>query len=151
MFASHTQQTIALPSEPGQTVTIRKLSGAQYDEAQFDHMLGVAKGRGRNWASTFLRRAAAGTATAADATKVLRDPLSGFDRIALVKGGVVAWTFEDAGTPTPVTAAAIEDLEDEPLELLATAILKLTKPALFLTVEDTEATLKNASGSSSAG
>ena len=143
MFASTSTRTIALPSAPGQTVTIHKLSGKAYDEAQYAHMIGVATGRGRNWATTFLRRAAAGTATTADAAKVLADPLSGFDRLALVKGGLVAWTCEEAGQPKPVTEAAIEDLEDEPLEFLATAILRLTKPALFLTPEEDAAERKN--------
>lgn len=143
MFASTSQLTIALPCEPGQTATIHKLSGKAFDEAQLAHMLGVATGRGRNWATTFLRRAAAGTATTADAAKVLSDPLSGFDRLSLVKSGLVAWTCEEHGKPKPVTPEAIDDLEDEPLEFLATEILRLTKPALFVTPAEVEAERKN--------
>lgn len=150
MFASQSTQTIPLPFAPGQTVTIHKLSGKDYDGAQFEHMTGVTTGRGRNWATTFLRLAAAGTATPADAAKVLQDPLSGFDRLSLVKSGLVGWTFEEDGKPKPVTAEAINDIEDEPLEFLATAVLRLTKPARFLTTDEVAADRKNDSAVSTA-
>lgn len=144
MFASLTQKDVPIPGEKPETVTIRRLTGAEYDGAQYEHMTGIAAGRGRNWAAKFLQLAAAGKATEADAKRVLADPLAGFDRLALVKAGVVTWscTLPD-GKPREVTAKAIEDLEDEPLELLATEILKLTKPALFQTPEEAEAAQKN--------
>jgi len=138
IFASQTQDTVALPFDPPHTVTIQKLSGKDLEAAQFVHMTGVATGRGRNWATTFRRLAAAGVATNADAQKVLSDPLSGYDRLTLAKAGVKAWTYAEEVTP-----AAIDDLVEEALEFFATAVLKLTKPALFQTDEEREAARKN--------
>src|SRR3954470_2009045 len=99
-FAS--QNTEIVPMPDGHTVTIHKLSGKDFDAAQYEHMVGTATGRGRNWANNFLTLAAAGKATVADAEKVLRDPLSGFDRLSLVKFGASSWSYE-----TPLTPAAI--------------------------------------------
>ena len=138
-FASHVTEIVALPFDPPHTATIQKLSGKDLDAAQYAHMVGVATGRGRNWATRFLSLAGAGVATEADAVKVLSDPLSGFDRLALVKSGVKAWSYD----AVPVTAEAVEDLDDEALEFLASSVLKLTKPALFQSAEDREASKKN--------
>lgn len=144
-FASTVVETIALPFDPPHTATIHRLSGQDLDAAQYAHMTGIASGRGRNWAQAFIRRAAAGTATPADAEKVLGDPLSGYDRIALVTAGVSTWSYpaqcDKDGTPL---ASALADLDDEALEFLATAVLKLTKPGLFLATGDAvEAAQKN--------
>lgn len=140
-FASQTTEIVPMPD--GHTVAIHKISGTAYETAQFDHMVGIATGRGRNWATNFVKLAAVGQATVADAARVLSDPLSGFDRLSLVKAGVSAWSYHQDDTAKPVTAAALEDLDDETLELLATAILKLTKPGLFLTDEEREIARKN--------
>jgi hypothetical protein len=140
-FASAVIDVVTMPD--GHTVTIHKLSGKDYEAAQFEHMVGVATGRGRNWAQRFVRLASQGTATDADAQRVLNDPLSGFDRLSLVKAGVSAWSYLVSDQPKPVTAAAIEDFDDESLELLATQVLRLTKPALFQTLADREAAQKN--------
>jgi len=94
--------------------------------------------------STFMRRAAAGIATNADAEKVLHDPLSGYDRITLCKEGVKAWTCVDKdGKPLPVTPEAINDLDEDALEWMATQVLKLTKPSLFQTDDEKAADRKN--------
>ncbi len=143
MFASKTTDTVTIPGDTPETVVIHKLSGKDYDAAQLAHMDGIASGRGRNWAQKFIQMAMAGVAKDADARRLLADPLAGFDRLALVKAGVTSWSCQENGEPKPVTAKAIEDLEDEPLEQLAAAILKLTKPSLFQAVDDAEAAAKN--------
>ncbi len=144
MFASHTTTTVTVPGETPGTVTIHKLSGKDFDAAQLAHMTGFVTGHGRNWSTKFLRVAQAGIATEADALKVLADPLSGFDRLELVKRGVAAWSCLNAkGEPLPVTPQAIEDLDDETLELLATEVLRLTKPRLFLSAKEAEGEQKN--------
>lgn len=135
-FASQTTGTVTMPD--GETVTIHPLSGKDFEAAQYEHMTAVMTGRGRNWAQHFVRLASLGKATDADAEKVFCDPLSGFDRLTLVKTGVSAWTY-----PQAVTAEAIDDLVDEALEQLATAVLKLTKPALFQTDEERAEARKN--------
>lgn len=143
IFASHTRQTIPIPFDAPHTVTIQKLAGKDVDAAQLDHMAGVVTGRGRNWAVRFLELARANAATEKDARKVLDDPLSGYDRLALVKRGVKAWTYEVDGTAKPITDAAIDDLDDEALEFLARAVLQLTKPGLFQTADERQAAQKN--------
>lgn len=145
MFASQTIDTVTIPGEPPVVVTFHKLSGKDLEAAQFEHMTGVATGRGRNWATRFVAIAEKGIAAAADAERVYRDPLAGYDRLTLAKAGITAWTCVDAkGEPVKVTAAAIDDLEDEALETIALAILKLTKPGLFLTPEDAAEEKKSA-------
>ncbi len=144
MFASLKTETVTVPGETPTTVVIHKLSGKDYDAAQFVHMTGTATGRGRNWATRFVALASAGTATADDAKKVFADPMAGFDRLSLVKSGIVSWSCTKAdGKPMDVTPEAINDLDDEALELLAKAVLKLTKPALFQTADEYEADQKN--------
>jgi hypothetical protein len=95
-FASQTTDTVPMPD--GHTVTIHKISGKDFEAAQFDHMVGIATGRGRNWATNFVKLAAVGQATVADAERVLNDPLSGFDRLSLVKAGVSAWSYHQDDT-----------------------------------------------------
>jgi|SRR4051794_27626521 hypothetical protein len=144
IFASQTTETIPIPFDAPHAVTIQKLTGRDVDAAQLDHMAGVVTGRGRNWAVRFLELARAGAATEQDARKVLDDPLSGYDRLTLAKRGVKGWTYTKAdGTPLEVTAAAVEDLDDEALEFCARAVLQLTKPALFQTADEREADRKN--------
>lgn len=144
IFASHTQKTLPLAMDVPHTVTIQKVSGKDLEAVQFAHLLGVQTGRGRNWATKFMQLAGSGQATEADAKKVLDDPLSGFDRIALVKAGLKAWTYTDAaGAPKSITDAAMADLDDEALEFIATEILRLTKPALFQTREEAQVAQKN--------
>jgi hypothetical protein len=137
IFASQTTETLPIPFDAPHTATIQKLAGKDVDAAQLDHMAGVVTGRGRNWAVRFLELARAGAASDKDARKVLDDPLSGYDRLTLAKRGVKAWTYGD------VTPAAIEDLDDEALEWFARAVLRLTKPGLFQTVDEREAAQKN--------
>lgn len=144
IFASHTQKTLPITADPPHTVTFQKLSGKQLEAVQFAHMLGVQTGRGRNWVTKFMQLASAGQATEADAQRVINDPLSGYDRISMVRAGVKSWSYTtDKGKPKPVDDAAIADLEDETLEEWATEILRLTKPGLFLTPEEAEAAQKN--------
>lgn len=142
-FASHVTAVVTLPGRGPDTITIQRVSGKALDAAQLEHMTGVVTGRGRNWATTFMRLAAKGVASDGDAAKVLSDPLSGYDRLTLVQAGVRSWTYQEDGQPKPVTAAAIEDLLDEDLEFLASAVLQLTKPALFQTAEAREDDRKN--------
>jgi hypothetical protein len=142
-FASRYTDTIALPTDPTETITIQRLSGGVIERAQAVHLSHMAAGRTpRGWAGVFQKILAAGTATTADAEKAIRDPLAGYDRAVLVQGGVKAWSYKDAaGTPIPVTPAAIDDLDDEAMEYLAVAIMTLTKPGLFAL--DTETARKN--------
>ena len=147
MFASRTTDTIPIPFEPGQTITLRKLTGGETDAAQEAHLRSTIAGRWspHGWAQTFQQQLAKGTATAADVVKVLADPLTGYDRLTLATAGIVAWSLPDPA----VSPEAIADLGDDELDWVAREILRRTKPALFLTAEDAKAAEKELSAPAS--
>lgn len=145
IFASETTATVSLPFDAPHTVTVQKLTGRDLERAQADHMSDFVAGRSpRGWAALFQRAIREGTATVAQLAEGQRDPLAGFDRSALVRGGLKAWTYtieRDGKTvPRPID---VDDLDDEALEFIALEIMKLTRPWLFLTDEEAEAARKN--------
>lgn len=147
-FANRHQKTIKNPFEAGETFTIQKLSGTSVELAQSEHIRKFINGQSpRGWESTFRRAMAAGTATEADVVKAMTDPLLGFDRTTVVQLGLVGWSYVDekdsAKTPKPLTAAAIAELDDETMEHVALAIMRLTKPERFQTPEESEQARKN--------
>jgi hypothetical protein len=147
-FASHTQSTVPLPCDPPHTITIRKLTGREIEQAQEAHRSNL--GSPRSWAATFRRMLEKGSATDPDVLQAIRDPLTGYDRYALVRAGLVAWSYPQALKFTPSDKVdgkvdAIEDLDDEALDFIATEVLRLTKPQLFMTsAEDAEVEKKTA-------
>jgi hypothetical protein len=149
-FASspHNRETIALPFDPGATVTIRKLTGADIEKAQGNHLASFVGGRSaRGWAPMFQQRMALGIATDAEAVAAIRDPLAGYDRSTVLKAGLTGWSYlREDGKPRNVTPAAIDDLVDEAAEFIARAILHLTKPELFETADEREAAEKKGDG-----
>jgi hypothetical protein len=144
-FASHpsNQRVLEVPADPGQTVTIRKLTGLEVDAAQEAHLKGIVAGKSaRGWSAAFQRVLNKSvSATDEDARAVLADPLTGYDRITIVRAGLVAWSY-----PQPVSGEpdAVADLDDDTLEWLAREILKLTKPRLFQTGAEAGEERKNA-------
>lgn len=138
IFASQTQATVTVPGEDGQTVTVRALTGTEFDAAQAAHLRAIAEGHSaRGWSGTFRRQLAKGVVSDAAVVEMLADPLNGFDRLTLVKSGLVAWTYGE------VAPARVDDLKDDVLEFIATEVLRLTKPALFVrTVDEVEAATK---------
>lgn len=129
IFASQTQDTRPVPFDAGQTVVIRKLTGREYEQAQqLAASELVTQTRVRGFAQK-LRRVMDGSATDADAAAALRDPLVGFDRLAIIRAGLVSWSY-----PLPdghTRDQQIDDLDDDAAEWLAREILQLTKPELF--------------------
>lgn len=161
IFASFTQVTVPIPFDPPNTITIRKLTGREVEAAQAAHRDGLAGGSPRLWASTF-RRALERGATDPEVLKAIADPLTGYDRFAIVRAGLVAWSYDRPVKPVPAkpevkahgnalgapaveASDAVEDLDDEAVDFIATEILRLTKPALFLTEEDAKASQKETS------
>lgn len=159
-FASlSTSDPIPLPFDPGQSIVVRKLTGREFEQAQESHARGVAVGRSRLWSETFKRILEKGVVATAELQAELRDPLTGFDRYAVIRSGLVSWTYPQSLKPVVVTPAvpasdgvaavpaviydAIDDSDDEAIEFIARAILQLTKPALFLTVAEQEQERKN--------
>lgn len=149
IFASETTATIPLPFDAPHTVTIRKLTGRDVELAQAAHLKDfVGANSPRGWPAIFKSALAVGTAVDADARHALTDPLVGYDRLAIVRAGLTGWSYtaaDDKGVQVPrqVTPAAVADLDDEALEFLAVEIMRLTKPSLFQTAEEREASRKN--------
>lgn len=128
IFASHTRQTIPLPQDPSQTITIRKLTGREVERAQGEHLRGlISESRGaRGWAEAFKRQLGKGVVPL---QQLVTDPLNGYDRQTIITSGLLGWSFTDP----PFTPAAVADLDDDAAEFIARAILQLSKPALFVT------------------
>lgn len=144
IFASTHTHVVHPPSDPTASITIRKLSGKAEEHAQAKHAEGAYDGfNGRGWSNRFVGRILAGMAEAPEVQSVAADPLAGYDRLSIVKHGIVSWTFTENGKPKPVTPEAIDDIDDDTLEFLATEIMRLTRPSRFLTPEQQEAARKN--------
>lgn len=147
IFASLVTKVLTVAGDPPHTITIQKLSGRACEVAQAEHIRGTVAGfTGRGWANSFGRKLLDGTATEAEALAVVADPLSGYDRIAVVRQGITGWSFTqpvmkdgaatDKTEPMPITDRTVGDIDDETLETLATEIMKLTKPGLFTTAAE---------------
>jgi hypothetical protein len=139
-FASHTtSDPIPLPFDPPNSVQVRKLTGRELEQAAASGRDLFLGGNGRMFPA-LLRRALEHGATDPDVLKAIRDPLTGYDRYALVRGGLVAWSYPQSIKRDPllpkIAPDAIDDLDDEAVDFIATEVLRLTKPHLF---HDTEA------------
>jgi len=151
IFASQTQsEPIPIPFDPPHTVIVRKLTGLECDAAREAHATGVAAGGSRLWATKFRRILEGSLSDKREVEQAIADPLTGYDRYALVRAGLVAWTYPQSIKPIPAQPAsngkpavepydAIGDLDDEAVDFIATEVLRITKPALFYTArEDVE-------------
>jgi hypothetical protein len=128
-FASTYQTDVPILSDPPHVVTIRRLTGREFEQAQGAHLAALIAGQSaRSWSRRFQAALEKGVTTNDEAARLLQDPLNGFDRITIVKAGVVKWDYPDRKLPH-----AIDDLDDDTLEALAIEILRLTKPAWFQT------------------
>jgi hypothetical protein len=140
IFTSLVTETLDVPGLPGHTVTIRKLApkhlSAAADVAKANAQREMAQARevlGDDFVATLL---ASPPKPAAPATR--DDPLTAYDRVTLMRDGVLSWTFDRA-----TDVEAYEDLDDDMQQWLAGAILKLAKPSLYRTVDEEEAAQKN--------
>jgi hypothetical protein len=144
IFASQTSATIAIPFDSPNSVTIRRLTGRECDAAAEAHRQGAASVSPRAWPAVFRRLLEKG-ASDPEVLKAIHDPLTGYDRFALVRAGLVAWSYPqwvvlraDAVNREADLAkrtASIDDLDDEAVDFIATEVLRLTKPWLFLVTE----------------
>jgi hypothetical protein len=151
MFASDTIKTIDLPFAPGESAVIRKLSGYQLGKAQkafFNDMIQGVVERGGAKVQKDIEELFNKTPEDfdADVKKVQADPLNGFDKFTLVVLGVNEMTKRPdwAGLAKDKRMELARDMDDEVIEFFATEIMKLTKPALFMTTREAEAEKKSA-------
>jgi hypothetical protein len=122
-FASLVTETVPIEKDPPHTATIRKLTAREFEEAQ-------VRDSARVWPKV-LRSGVGNAGATIDFAAALRDPLVIFDRHLVVTAGLLGWTYSE-GTPA---AEQIADLDDDTIDLLARAILRLSKPALFVPLE----------------
>ena len=129
IFASRTQQAIALPFDEGQSVTIQKLSGQQLGKCREARQVAFSEEMARMGALLKAQKEFRDIAPAADTPAVaveaapMVDVLAAYDRAAVLQRGVKAWTYAE-----PVTPDALADLTEEAADFLARAILTLTLP-----------------------
>lgn len=120
---SFVSEQIPMPNDPASWIKVRKLTGKQYEKAQDVHRAKFAVSSDR-WAGFF--RATATNPDSEDVQRILSDPMTGHDRYALAKEGLVEWSFERA-----IDDAAIDELDDDAIDFIAREVLKLAKPGLF--------------------
>jgi hypothetical protein len=164
-FASRTvSDPIPLPFDAGQWIQVRTLTARECDTCRQAHAAGIAAGDARLWPMRFRRILEGSVSDKALVDQAIADPLTGWDRFSLVRLGLVAWSYPQSiaimpGTPaamnpdgttkTPAIPAIdhVGDLVDEAVDFFATAVLRKTKPGLFLTTEeDIEAAQKHLPG-----
>lgn len=156
-FASQSAETIPMAGDDGQTVTVRKLTGREAQAAQAAQAAEIAEGRVNGFGKILRLFLQKGTpATTDEAARVLADPMLGVNRYAVIRFGLISWSYPQP-IPAPVDVTqhaldvaldaskkdAIDDLDDERVDFLATAIWRKTKPGLFLTTEEAQAARKN--------
>lgn len=167
IFASQTKSNpIPVPFGEAQesgaphTIVVRKLTGREYEAACDAHRGSVATGRANAWPALFRKALTAG-ANDPDVLKAVADPLSGHDRYALMRSGLVSWTYPESIAVIPATpgkpavpaqgdvpaVAAVDptpavdnlsDLDDDTVDFIAREVLRLTKPGLFVPPEAVE-------------
>jgi hypothetical protein len=144
IFASQVQKTAPIPSDPPHTFTYRKLTGRELEDAQAEHLRAFVGGRNpRIWSGTLRQILAQGTTAANDYPTISdlhKDPLVGYDRYAMIHAALLSWTYDGAAKPK---REQIDDLDDDAADLIARAILQLSKPSLFQTPEERAAAKKN--------
>lgn len=164
IFASREQKTIPIPFDLPNEVTIQKLSWKKLERASntfVGQMMAEVQERGGSrvykdmqelWKKPEQPEAPKNPDApdvATEIEKVKNDPLNGYDKYELLRCGIVAWSYDvslkpvtvtekddDGHAVTRITHPAIDDLSDEAVEFFATEIMRLTKPSLFLTVEE---------------
>lgn len=140
VFTSSVQDTITIGDD---SVVIRKLAPKKLREAaRAAQLQAVEDFKAMGGAATLEAFKGIGdksdkeTATAAPAPV---DPMAGYDAATLCVLGIVSWTY-----PVPVGTVAVDDLDEETLALIARAVLKLSRPSLFVTAEEAAAARGNA-------
>lgn len=139
MFASRITETVALPSDPSVTVTIRKLSWLQRKDAMKQSQHASSRELVAMGGAEFMRvireldppkadTPQAAAPAAAVAAVVPSDPvdlaMATHDPLTVLVCGIKAWS-----APEPVTRETVSDLDEADAEFLARAILRLSLPS----------------------
>lgn len=163
VFTSLITQELAVPNDPGQTITIRKLAPKHLDAARkaglehareqikdldadqdlIDQLRNILTAHASAAAESAATVPPAGAVTVdivAAATAAAANPMNGLDPLILIQHGVIGWSYE-----MERVRASYEDLDEETRDWLAEQILRLARPSLF-TAATTEDDQKKAHG-----
>lgn len=137
IFSSQVTDVLTVPDGSG-TITIRKLAPRHLERAaKAQQAASMADLRAMGGAQ-FLQEFNA--LSPADRQRAARpDPLTLFDSLTILAAGVTAWSYD-----APVDEAHLADLDAETSDWLVRAILRLTKPSLFVSAADEDEARKNA-------
>lgn len=151
MFASDVTKVIdSLPFDPSHSAIVRKLSGWQLGKASkafFNDLIREVVERGGAKVQKEVEALFADPEKFNDeVAKVKADPLNGFDKFTLVAHGVneMSKRPEWASMEKSKRLELAREMDDEVVDFFATEIMKLTKPALFMTGDEAEAEKKSA-------
>jgi hypothetical protein len=143
VFTSLVTDVVPIPHDPPHTVTIRKLAPKHLQAARKAALMDSITEMKAIGGPAFVKELQSLTADDPEAVKReiagrAQNPLRGVDTVTLLERGIVAWTYE-----CERSRETFEDLDEPTMDLLATAILKLAKPDLFVTAEQAEGERKN--------
>lgn len=122
-IASSQPHRIYHPQEEGEWIEVRQLGGAALDHAAKEGTHRIFETARAMGADLFIALREQREEIAAADTDPNRDPLSGYDALALLDAGVLAWSYSER-----VTKTAIRDLDPVTRDWAAREILKLSLP-----------------------
>jgi hypothetical protein len=102
-FASQSTHTISLPSDPDQSIVIRRLPGRHLNRAQQENLFSSSETVRRMGGARFQRELREAVSDEDGKKKVeasASDPLNGFDRYTLLAHGIVSWTYPESLEPS---------------------------------------------------
>lgn len=122
MFADAFTKDVPVPNDPSQTVTIRRLSWAELQEA------GAANTKKamqyvRDVGDSAIREIAQQAKQGANA-EIARDPFNAYDMATLLRYGIKSWSYQ-----RPVTPENVALIDDVAAPYLARQIFDFTKGA----------------------
>lgn len=123
IFTSRVTMTLDVPSDPGQTITIRKLAPRHLEAAAKAQQAVAFEDLRRLGGVAFLKELRSLTDEQREQTS---DPLNLYDPIVLMEKGVTAWSYAE-----DLTRETLEDLDDETARFITTEILRLARPSLY--------------------
>ena len=137
VFTSLNTETLTIPHDPPNTVTIRQLSPGALKAATRASQVQSMKDLREMGGTAFLKELRdLSDKDVKDA--VSKDPMLLYDRVTLLNKGIIEWTYDKERTP-----AVYEDLNEQTGAFIAEAILRLANPKLFQSDEEQEVASKN--------
>lgn len=162
-FARATE-VVPVEFDPPHTITVKQLTARQLAKAQkvfYNDVIADVQARGgakvqKEMQALFTaepeKKADGADATPEAVAAVQADPLNGYDAYTLIMCGVAEWSYPDSLKPKPeveytadgrevtvLRVAAIDALTDQARDFFARAVMKLSKPELFLSPAEREA------------